>query len=53
MLNKLMKHDISNDDGYFISYVGSTPTVPGYCSVWLCDDEMRKHICTTVPRQPT
>ncbi|XP_065910201.1 coiled-coil domain-containing protein 34-like [Dysidea avara] len=28
----------------------TTPTVPGYCSVWCCDDEMRKHICSTVPR---
>lgn len=41
------------DECQLIFYVGCTPTVPGYCSVWLCDDEMREYVCTIVPRQPT
>lgn len=46
-------YSYSITDEVTLSYAASTPTVPGYCSVWICDSEMRKHVCTAVPRQPT
>lgn len=31
--------------------VNQTPLLPGYCSVWLCDEELADHMLTRVHRQ--
>lgn len=31
--------------------VKGTPLLPGYCSVWACDEELADHIMTQVQRQ--
>lgn len=34
-----------------LATVRDTPLLPGYCSVWSCDDELADHMLTRIQRQ--
>lgn len=40
----------SNKAAKNIFKVEDTPLLPGYCSVWSCDEELADHMLTRVPR---